>query len=109
MYHKSHIDKFLKLQTYFCAPLLISCILYGNNSNIIPRKFKLTLILACDKFSSCIISCQCIITSLFQHKKLYTIILVNENDETMHWLEMVLGDIACMQLDTGTDSKVNSR
>lgn len=65
--------------------------------------------LACDKFSSCIISCQCIITSLFQHKKLYTIILVNENDETMHWLEMVLGDIACLQLDTGTDSKVNSR
>lgn len=48
-------------------------------------------------------------TSLFQHKKLYTIILVNENDETMHWLEMVLGDIACLQLDTGTDSKVNSR
>lgn len=36
-------------------------------------------------------------------------ILVNENDETMHWLEMVLGDIACLQLDTGTDSKVNSR
>lgn len=30
---------------------------------------------------------KCIVTSFFQHIKLYT-----ENDETMHWQEMLLGE-----------------
>lgn len=36
--------------------------------------------LACDQFSSSIISCQCIFTSFYHHLKLYT-----TNDVTMHW------------------------